>query len=411
MPVLRMRTWGKHRGGANPVKTVDQNGVAVPESKSTRALAVDILKLAVPTLAVVLCEPILTLIDTWFVGSMLAAEPAKAGLAALSANCSLFNLIACCMSFLTIASTSLVASAGGGRKAGGKGLKKGLEVAVPVGCLMAGAFIYWSKALLVTGFGMDASAASFSPAVQYLSIRALALPAILSQNVLVGVSLGIKEASAPVVGCLVAAVTNVVLDYALIVSAGWGISGAAAATAAASYMGLFSMAVALKNKIEMEPWRVQASSLAPSLQFAIRDWVQQLSSAKLRSLRVSSNVLLLMGTTASGLTYSMTARSAVLGSVGDASVAAGAAHQIALQTWWFFSYFATPLSMTVQSLLPRAIAEGKFLEARRLIWAQLIISSALNLAVTGLTWAAPTYFSYAFSKDAEVIGLAQIHLN
>jgi hypothetical protein len=31
---------------------------------------------------------------------------------------------------------------------------------------------------------------------------------------------------------------------------------------------------------------------------------------------------------------------AVLGTQGAASVAAGAAHQIALQTWWLFSFFA-----------------------------------------------------------------------
>ena len=37
------------------------------DAKSTRELAVEILQLAIPTLAVVLAEPILTLIDTWCV--------------------------------------------------------------------------------------------------------------------------------------------------------------------------------------------------------------------------------------------------------------------------------------------------------------------------------------------------------
>lgn len=108
-----------------------------------------------------------------------------------------------------------------------------------------------------------------------------------------------------------------------------------------------------------------------------------------------------------GLTYSLTARVAMLGTQGVASVAAGAAHQVALQTWWLFSFFAAPLSMAVQSLIPRAVAAGKMVEARRTIWAQLGLSSVLNVVVTALTYTTPTLFPQTFTSDQGVIKLVQ----
>ena len=109
------------------------NGSQAAGERSTTELAGQLLRLAVPTLAVVLVEPTLTLIDTWFVGGL-----ATAALAALSANCSLFNLISCCMSFLTMSATSLVASAGAAPKDAGNGVKQGVAVACIAGSLLAG---------------------------------------------------------------------------------------------------------------------------------------------------------------------------------------------------------------------------------------------------------------------------------
>jgi Na+-driven multidrug efflux pump len=213
--------------------------------------------LAVPMLAVVLAEPFLTLIDTWFIGTVLAADQAKAGLAALSANCSLFNLITCCFSFFTMSSTAIVARAGGGPKAAGQGVKNGVFLAWAMASLLSGFLILYTTPVLVLGYGIDPSVASFTPAVEYLRIRALAIPAILTQNVLVGVCLGVKESRAPVLGCAASALTNIVLDYLFISVYGWGVAGAAAATAAASYTGILAIWALLRRKIHIEePWRM-----------------------------------------------------------------------------------------------------------------------------------------------------------
>jgi len=228
---------------------------AAGPARSTRELAMDLLSLAVPMLAVVLAEPLLTLIDTWFIGTVLPADEAKAGLAALSANCSLFNLITCCMSFFTMSSTAVVARAGGGPKAAGQGVKNGVFLAWAIASLLSGFLILYTTPVLALGYGIDPSVASFTPAVEYLRIRALAIPAILTQNVLVGVCLGVKESLAPLFGCAASALTNIVLDYLLI--EGWGVAGVAASTTAASYTGILVIWTLLRRKIRIEdPWRM-----------------------------------------------------------------------------------------------------------------------------------------------------------
>jgi Na+-driven multidrug efflux pump len=228
---------------------------AAGPARSTRELSMDLLSLAVPMLAVVLAEPLLTLIDTWFIGTVLPADQAKAGLAALSANCSLFNLITCCMSCFTMSSTAVVARAGGGPKAAGQGVKNGAFLACAIASLLSGFLILYTTPVLALGYGIDPSVASFTPAVEYLRIRALAIPAILTQNVLVGVCLGVKESLAPLFGCAASALTNIVLDYLFI--EGWGVAGVAAATTAASYTGILATWALLQRKICIEDaWRM-----------------------------------------------------------------------------------------------------------------------------------------------------------
>ena len=63
--------------------------------------------------------------------------------------------------------------------------------------------------------------------------------------------------------------------------------------------------------------------------------------------------------------------------------------------------------MAVQSLLPRALATGKSEEAGRIVWAQLWLSSALNVVVTALTYVTPTLFPQTFTSDHGVIKLFQ----
>jgi Na+-driven multidrug efflux pump len=61
-----------------------------PETKPQ--LVREVLSFALPVLGACLVEPLLTLCDTWFVGNKLASAHLSAiGLAALAANCSLFN--------------------------------------------------------------------------------------------------------------------------------------------------------------------------------------------------------------------------------------------------------------------------------------------------------------------------------
>lgn len=69
----------------------------------------EIMSFSLPVLGSVLVEPILTLVDTWFIGNQLPMAMGDIGLAALAANCALFNLITTALSFFCTATTRFAA--------------------------------------------------------------------------------------------------------------------------------------------------------------------------------------------------------------------------------------------------------------------------------------------------------------
>lgn len=106
-------------------------------------------------------------------------------------------------------------------------------------------------------------------------------------------------------------------------------AGAAAATAAASWVGSALVLGLLSRTVR---WR-------PALPRTLAD---------IRPLLAVSAALLVAQVTNS-VTYSFTTLVA-----SKAGTAAAAAHQISLQIWWLLSYFPVPLYLAAQSLLPRA---------------------------------------------------------
>jgi len=79
-------------------------GIAARKKDLTR----EILSFSLPVLGSVLVEPVLTLVDTWFIGNKLPMAMGDIGLAALAANCALFNLITTALSFFCTATTRYV---------------------------------------------------------------------------------------------------------------------------------------------------------------------------------------------------------------------------------------------------------------------------------------------------------------
>jgi O-antigen/teichoic acid export membrane protein len=124
--------------------------------KSRGEVLRDVASIAAPVLGACLVEPALTMIDTWFVGR-LRPPPVRAavlGLAALSANCSLFNLLTTALSFFCTATAGLVArgAAAGDLSAARRALSHGAFLSAVAGSVLgAGLLLFAGPILTVRG--------------------------------------------------------------------------------------------------------------------------------------------------------------------------------------------------------------------------------------------------------------------
>ena len=176
----------------------------------------EVLAVALPILGACLAEPLLSMIDTACVGR-LSGMSATVGLAALNVNVAIFNMVACCTSFLCTATTAVVGRARSssevdGDVAAANTLRDGLVIASSLGTLLMLLVLAFHGAILEKGFGLLPSSETWLPATRYLQIRALSLPAVASTLVAVGVSLGMQDVVTPLLGVLLAFAVNVIGD-------------------------------------------------------------------------------------------------------------------------------------------------------------------------------------------------------
>ena len=200
-----------------------------------------ILDLAIPASAALLIDPLMTLADTAFVGHYSAnnADP----LAGMGSAAALLTFSFYLFNFLCTATTPLVSSR---RSAGLEDeavavAGQSLSLALCLGfCLTAGLLTLKQPLLRVMGTSITGAVAN-GYALDFLSIRALAAPAILCIEASIGALRGFLDTKTPIVILIIANLLNLLLDVVLIVWAGLGPLGAAIATTSAEYIsaGLF----------------------------------------------------------------------------------------------------------------------------------------------------------------------------
>lgn len=188
--------------------------------------------LAAPMILSNLCVPLVALIDTAVVGRLPQAHQ----LAAVAVGASLYTLLAWVMGFLRMGTTGFSAQASG--RQDGDALRRILLQGLLLGSLLAVllmllAIPFSSLALRL----MNPSAILSELARQYLHIRLLGLPAVLTSYALIGWLLGCQNARAPLAMVLCTSLLNIVLDIALVIFLQWGVAGAAWASVAAEWSG------------------------------------------------------------------------------------------------------------------------------------------------------------------------------
>ncbi len=329
----------------------------------------DILELAVPALAGLAAGPLVSLVDTAFVGQL-----GRVPLGALGVNTSIFSMTFVIFNFLAYGTTPRVGKAVGNddRAEAGRVVMRALTLAVGAGIVALIILQVSARPILLL---MGASEELMGPALSYLRIRALAGPAVLLITASHGAFRGYQDTRTPMVVTLGFNVVNGGLDPLLIFVLDWGIAGAAAATAIGQWIGALTFLVLLL--------KTRREELGIELRWpALRTLVPFLKVGRDLFLRTAS----LVGT--------MTLATAMAARVG---VTAVAAHQVAAQLWMFLAVLVDALAVAAQALVSKHLgADGPETARRvsnRLLQWGLAVGVGLGLGFWALQPVLPSFFT------------------
>jgi len=336
----------------------------------------DILDLAVPALAGLAAGPLVSLVDTAFVGQL-----GRVPLGALGVNTSIFSMTFVIFNFLAYGTTPRVGRAvgKGNREEAGRVVVRALTLAVGAGVVALIALQVLARPILLL---MGASEELMAPALSYLRIRALAGPAVLLITAGHGAFRGYQDTRTPMVVTLGFNVVNGGLDPILIFVFDWGLAGAAAATAIGQWGGALTFVVLLL--------KTRREALGITLRWpALRTLVPFLKVGRDLFLRTAS----LVGT--------MTLATAMAARVG---VTAVAAHQVAAQLWMFLAVLVDALAVAAQALVSKHLGKHGPKMARRVSNRLLQWGGAVGIGLGLAFWALQPFLPGFFTDDPETLG-------
>ena len=332
-----------------------------------------ILALAVPALAALVADPLLSLVDTAFVGRLGRVE-----LAALGVDTALFTMAFAVCNFLAFVTTPMVSqSLGRGDRAGaGRVVSQAMVTAIGLG--IVGVVVFWTASGALVGL-MQASAEVTAPAVEYLRIRALAFPAALLNLVSHGIYRGYQDTRTPMWVSVGVNAFNAALDPVLIFGLGWGLAGAGWATVTAQWLGVGCFFWLLSRRASAEGWSARGTRWGELLRF----W----GMGAVLALRTLFLVLTLT------LSVAAAAR------VGTVEVAA---HQIMVGVWALCSFTLDSLAIAGQALVGeqtgREDVDGAHQITRRLLGWGVV----MGVVIAGVLLAAAPWLGGVFTDDRAV---------
>ncbi len=335
-----------------------------------------ILALALPALGALAADPLVSLVDTAFVGR-LGATP----LAALGVNTSLFSLVFVVFNFLAYGTTPMVGRAlgRGDRREAGRVVVQALTLAVVAGVLSL-SFLQLAAVPLLHAMG--ARGALLGPALTYLRIRALAGPALLVIEAGNGAFRGFLDTRTPLAITVGLNLVNLVLDPLFIFAFGWGLTGAAVATLLAQWLGAGGFLLALTSRrgsgLRLLPARVpRPAELLPFL-------------------RIGGQMLLRTGS----LVGSQALATAVAARIGVSQVAA---HQVAAQLWTFLALTVDALAVAGQGLVATYRGEERAADARTVADRLLLLGLGVGVVLAAGFWLLEPWLPRLFTSDPGVL--------
>ena len=350
-----------------------------------------IISLAVPALAGLAIDPLMTIADTAFIGRTATSADALAGVGSSAAILTFSFYV---MNFLCTATTPLLSRA---RAAGDEDRAvavggQALSLAIVLGATLTVGLVVLCQPLLdVMGTGVTGPDAN-AYARSFLLIRALAAPAVLSISAATGILRGYLDTKTPLYVLAAANLVNFGLDVILILGADLGPTGAAIATTSAEWLSALAFFGVLAGKLPSADGELgsnqgargdlrsttspEAKAVVPILSIPTWESVKPLivasSSVFLRSFVLQIS---LSGAAA------MAARNVGNDAVGaSASIAA---HQIALQLWLLCSFVCDALAAASQALVADAIGREDASDTRDISNTIFVYSFALGGILAG----------------------------
>ncbi|KAK3245148.1 hypothetical protein CYMTET_45270 [Cymbomonas tetramitiformis] len=334
----------------------------------------EITSLAIPAFGAILADPLMSLVDTGCVGQVNSRE-----LAAMGPNTAIFNFIFQLFSFLSIATTGLIAraKAKGDEEQAQRVLSNALTVAIICGAAITTAVQLFKRPMLLAMAAGDSGLVNTG--VGYLQIRGFAVTAVLMCMVAQGGCLGKQDSRTPLVIFILAGVVNMVLDLYLVLpfGASMGLEGAAWATFIAQTVAAMTFLFVLRSRGQL-PTSYKPPSMSEMLQFGNVSGMLLLGSL----CRMGVYTMMTVAATASGMVTV-------------------AAHQIGLQIFWFFTYFVDPLFVAATSFIARDIKKEPE-RALRLGVFLLFLASIAGVFLACLSALTPVLCVRCFTQDPEI---------
>eukprot|EP00986_Skeletonema_menzelii_P004482 scaffold1527_cov145-Skeletonema_menzelii.AAC.16 len=327
------------------------------------ASSLSLIKFYFPCLALWISGPLLSLVDTSFIGlsakaGAVGAAGSAAQLAALGPATTFIDGSLYLFAFLNVATTNLYASAlakGAIDNTTNKSNKSGVEEKPGEGVVRTAAktslysgiglmffLLAVARPLIALYIGEEAAASPglLDAAHEYVKIRALSMPTSLLGGVLQAALLGAKDSVTPLVSILYSTIVNVSGDYLLVNKFHMGLKGAAIATLCAQLAGTVAMIPAARKRLLSK-----GSSLG-----LLPRWMTNRPPDEITArtfLKFAAPVLTLILGKISAFGFMTNAAAGLPG-----QPATLAAHQIALSLFFFASPFLEVISQIAQAFLP-----------------------------------------------------------
>jgi MATE family multidrug resistance protein len=366
--VDRIRQWGLKR------RTQRRETLSQPSHQWTKQN----LAIALPALMGLLADPLLSMVDTGFVGRSAAGA---IDLAALGVCTSIFHMAFTVFRASTVATTSLVGSASTPEEKR-QITKISLGFAGVMGTLVLLALRLGGGHMLAA-MGVSPTSPMYKSACSYLFTRCWAAPAVVGIVVAEGAFRGNGDNKTPLIAASVAAVLNLILDPLLMFTFGMGMTGAAAATAI-SQLGAAALFI----------WRLSKRRLLPQPQ----DRGTKINVGGVVKSIISANAAMLSKNFSMLVFY--TAATSVATRIGAAHVAT---HQVCLSLFWLVTMWLDSGGVSAQLLLSRTIAEGDYDKVKSLTKYMLKFALAQGLTFSALVFGAGKFVPAAFTSDPTVI--------